>query len=252
MTPLRIGLITDIHGHKASWDGQRKKLAAAVETFRRCGVDCIVELGDRIKEASREDDADMMRGIRAALLEAGTPVYHLFGNHDVIYLPKQEQNELLDKQGDYEMVVRSGCRLILLDSTEGVSGGPISQEQLTWLQQAIEEASPSETVLVFCHHPLDVPDVTGHSYFESRPREAAAANAEEVRGILARTGRVAAVFHGHLHRWQESRWDGIPYVTLPSFTDDEDERFPSGGFAIVEVPPAPGPVTWQLLPAPDV
>lgn len=248
---MRIGLITDIHGHKHTWKVQRKKLAAAVETFRRHGVDCIVELGDRIKEASREDDVEVIWGIRAALLEAGTPVYHLFGNHDVHYVPKPEQNELLGKGGDYEAVDRDGCRLIILDSTEGVSGGPISPEQLAWLQQALEEAPPSHTVLVFCHHALDVPDVAGHSYFAARPEEAAVANAADVRSVLARSGRVAAVFHGHLHRFRESRHDDIPYVTLPSFTDDEDPQFPSGGFGIVEVSPASGKVTWQLLPSPE-
>lgn len=67
---VRLGLVTDIHGHAA-------ELARALEHFRRRGVDRVVTIGDTFDAFTRSDgDAE----IAALLLESGA--VGVWGNHD--------------------------------------------------------------------------------------------------------------------------------------------------------------------------
>lgn len=227
----RIGVVTDIHGTEEQWPHTERLLQRALETFAQQRVDAVVDLGDRINEVSADADRQLVQRIAAALRSPGWPVLHLYGNHDTVYLGKEEQNRWLGKAGNYEECRVGGARLLLLDSMETVSGGPISASQLHWLEGRLSACE--EPALVFCHHPLDEPDPAGHPYFSQHPEEVGVANAAAVRAVLERFPWVFAVVQGHLHRWSVHCRGGVAYITLPPLGPSDDGSRPEGAHAVV-------------------
>ena len=228
---VRIGVVTDIHATAENWPDTQRLLERVLETFAEQNVACVVELGDRINEASPEADREMVCRVAAALRRPGWPVFHLYGNHDTGYVGKEEQNALLGKAGAYEEAAVGHARLVLLDSMESVSGGPISPQQLNWLEGRL--AATARPTVVFCHHPLDEPDPAGHSYFSQHPEEMGVANAAAVRHVLERFPWVRAVVQGHVHRWSARLLGEVAYVTVPPLGPSADGNRPEGAHAVV-------------------
>ena len=90
----------------------------------------------------------------------------------------------------------------------------MSETQLRWLEEDL--TASTGPVVVFCHHPLNEQDPLPHWYFRQHPEHALAVNRERARALLARTGRVRAAFHGHMHWNHTAVLDGIPYITVES------------------------------------
>ncbi|HEY8417319.1 MAG TPA: hypothetical protein VIK93_04685, partial [Limnochordales bacterium] len=57
---VRIGVVTDIHATAENWPDTQRLLERVLETFAEQNVACVVELGDRINEASPEADREMV------------------------------------------------------------------------------------------------------------------------------------------------------------------------------------------------
>jgi predicted phosphodiesterase len=214
---------------------------AMLETFgeamRRFQPHAIVDLGDRINDIAAGQDRQRSTWVRRQLLGVGVPVLHVHGNHDVVNLTKAELGETLDKRAPYESVDLDGIRLVLLDSQDPPfdrTGGGIGSEQQEWLRANV--AAAPHPVLVFCHHPLDEQSVDGHWYFSAHPAHAFVHNRAPVRRILEQSGRVRAVFSGHLHWTRTTAVNGIPYVTLGSLVSAGfTNGHPCGTFASVSV-----------------
>lgn len=189
----------------------------AEEMTRRFKPDLIVDLGDRINDVEAGQDAERILTIRSRLESVGVPVLFLYGNHDLINVGPAEQQRLLGKKADFESLDFRGFHLILLNSqdpTLGGVGGTVSEKQLAWLEQDLRDSEGP--VVVFCHHPLNEQETSPHWYFNTHPDFALAVNRERVRALLARSGRVRAVFSGHMH-WNHTQvLDGIPYITVES------------------------------------
>lgn len=237
---LRIGLVTDIHCGPDMDTRLGSQALPLLERFReemtrRFRPDLIVDLGDRINDLDREGDRERIRQVRKQLQAIGAPVLSLYGNHDLINVGPAEQRALLSKQGDYESLDVGGFHLILLNSQDPTFesvGGTLSEAQLAWL--AADLASASRPVVVFCHHPLDEQDSSPHWYFRIHPTHALAVNRERARALFARSGRVRAVFSGHMHWNHTEVLDGIPYITVASLVDSNfTNGQPAGGFSEV-------------------
>jgi alkaline phosphatase len=84
------------------------------------------------------------------------------------------------------------------------------------------------------HHPISDQDLTGCFWFEGLSHKAFVENREEVRAILEASGKVRAVFNGHLHRNNMWVHNNIPYFTIQSCVEDVDNSGrPSKSFAVV-------------------
>jgi 3',5'-cyclic-AMP phosphodiesterase len=238
---IKLGIVGDIHCGPDTQEILGSRAPVMLETFgeamRRFQPRAIVDLGDRINDVAAGQDRQRSTWVRRQLLGTGGPVLHVHGNHDVVNLTKAELDDTLEKHGPYECVDLDGVRIILLDSQDPTfdrTGGEIGPEQQEWLRAAVTQ-SP-HPVLVFCHHPLDEQSVDGHWYFSAHPAHALAHNRAAVRQILEQSGRVRAVFSGHLHWTRMTEVNGIPYLTLGSlvsagFTNGR----PCGTFASVGV-----------------
>jgi Icc protein len=238
---LKLAVIADVHCGPDTSILLGSQAPVLLEAFagamRRFRPDLIIELGDRINDVAAGQDRQRSVWVRRRLLEVGVPVLHALGNHDVANLSKVELTEALGKQAPYEYTDLDGVRLVVLDSQDPTfegTGGGVGPDQQAWLARVL--ADTRLPALVFCHHPLDEQALTDHWYFASRPAHAFVRERDAVRGILERSGRVRAVFAGHLHWTRLTALAGIPYVTIASLVDTAlSDGKPPGSFAMVTV-----------------
>ena len=244
--PLRIGLVTDIH-HGPDVDVRVGSAAPALlTTFTRrmredFHPDLIVDMGDRINDIDPDADKARLAEVRQMLEAASVPILYAWGNHDLINVPVAEGRGILGKRGDFETRDVGGYHLVVLNSQDPTIeqiGGTLSDSQLDWLEQDLKDgASPT---LVFCHHPLDEQDPSRHWYFTHHHNHALCRNRARARAVLAASGRVKAVFNGHMHLNTVEVIDGIPYVTLMSLVDSGITTGPSGCYAEITASDAAG------------
>jgi Icc protein len=157
--------------------------------------DAIVHTGDIVHNGRRDEYAQAV----AILKKARAPVYVLPGNKDdrgnlraafsaTRYLAPVA--EFIDYAvEDYPV------RLIALDTLKpGANRGEFRPEQERHLVEMID-ADPDKPLAVFTHHPpFEVTVGPDRFHFETMHSMA------RLRDVLQRSGRVVAVFSGHVHR----------------------------------------------------
>ncbi len=234
---LRIGLVTDIH-HGPDVDVRTGSAARQLLTKFTARMreqfhpDLIVDLGDRINDVDAETDRAGLREVREMLETAGTPIVYAWGNHDLINVPPADARAILGKKADHESFDANGYHVVVLNSqdpTVECIGGTLSSTQLDWLEEDLRQSS--RPAIVLCHHPLDEQDPGRHWYFADHPDHALARNREQARRIIAASGRVRAVFNGHMHLNTVEVISGVPYITVMSLVDSKITNGPSGCFA---------------------
>lgn len=237
---MKIGVVADIHcGPDADTQigsNAPRLLDAFCKAMGAFRPDLIVDLGDRINPVSNSQDVERTVWVHRQLARVGVPVYHVLGNTDVVNLTKTELLAALEKSRSYESLDECGPGIVLLDSEDPPFervGGQIGETQLAWLAEVLERKAPS---LVFCHHPLDDQDLSGHRYFTGHPNRACVVNRVRVRALLERGERVLAAFAGHMHWSRANVVNRVAYVTLGSLVDCAyTEGRSSGAFAEVTI-----------------
>ena len=105
------------------------------------------------------------------------------------------------------------------------------------LEEQLREGSGP--ALLFSHHPLGSPDLTGNIWFEHRPHLALLDKRETVQRVIAESGRVMAAVNGHCHWNQLHHQLGVPYLTLQSLTENvagpDQEAVPAAAWAVLEI-----------------
>jgi hypothetical protein len=90
------------------------------------------------------------------------------------------------------------------------------------------------------HHPASDQDLTGNRWFEKFPHICRVAERKKLRKVIEASGKVRAVFNGHVHWNHFDLIAGIPYVTVQSLIenlDDDAPGRPARAFAIVDLDP---------------
>ena len=101
----------------------------------------------------------------------------------------------------------------------------IPEEQLKWLEDDLKRHP--QPAVVFIHQQLDGPA------FPDDHTRYCPDNADRVRAILERSGKVLVVFQGHYHEGGYHVINGIPYYTLKAVI--EGSGADNNSYAIVEV-----------------
>lgn len=228
---LSFGIVTDVHYADIPDNGQRTysqsldKLEECVDTMNRFGVDFLVELGDfKDMPVSASEEKALIYLYRAEKVFSSFkgPIFHVFGNHDVDCISKEQflsvvSNSGIPKDKTYYSFDKKGFHFIVLDADFDSTGRSFSkghfdwgdsnipEHELTWLKKDLRKARG--TTIVFIHQQLDG---EGPYYVN---------NAQAVRKILERSGKVAAVFQGHYHEGQYRLLNGIHYYTLKAMIE---------------------------------
>ncbi|MEM6458453.1 MAG: metallophosphoesterase [Planctomycetota bacterium] len=225
-TPLRIGLVTDIHYADTPANEKRDTRASigrvrqAVDDFHRHDVDVVVCLGDLIHSGPDiESECSFMRTVVAELRRVDRPIYFCLGNHCVDRLTKKEALEIIGQPGATFDATHQGVRLLGLDTCFNPDGSPYGRMNSDW-RQAVLPLTELETLkqtlskypvptILFTHHRLD-----GDDDWSLR-------NAEEIRTGLAANTNLLAVLQGHAHYATAQTVSGQTYVTLAPMVSAE-------------------------------
>jgi hypothetical protein len=227
--PFRVVIINDIvYGSDKPCDGQLKSLPSRALSLLRYLVnrlntelrpEFVVRLGSLIEDEDSESDEDNYDTALDVLKQLSMPVYHVVGSNEQINLSTKRIAEILKypklhysfDAGDFHFVA-------LFSKSENHESVHISEEQRRWLQEDLE-ASKKPTV-VFVHHLLDEQDLSDNFWYQQFPNGCLVEEREELRAILARSGKVKAVFSGSTHQNNLQEHDGICYVTLQSLVEN--------------------------------
>jgi 3',5'-cyclic-AMP phosphodiesterase len=172
--------------------------------------DVIIHTGDVVHGGRRED----YEAAASLLAAARAPVYVAAGNRDDRANLRQSLSRWVRPAPDAEfldyVIDDFPVRLIAVDSLSGVSNkGDFSPERARRLM-ALIAAEPRRPTAVFMHHPPFIVSVGPDPLNFVSPE--AMANLQQA---LERSGRVVAVFCGHVHRSTWGRIGSIPVMVAP-------------------------------------
>lgn len=228
---VRFGMATDCHYADipdakrvwpvgdAAYRQSLAKFAEFVETMNREKPDFAIELGD-FKDAGEDRAATLanLEKIEAVFARFGGERYHVAGNHDfdrispADFLARTPNGGKVSPSCHYSFE-KGGVKFVVLDACYDSKarhydrGGDwtdanVPREQLDWLEA--ELASAAGAAVVFCHQCL-----AGNVH-----RLHIVKNAKDVRAVLEKSGKVKAVFTGHMHSGAIDRIGGVTYYSL--------------------------------------
>lgn len=242
---MRFALISDVHlGPPASHQGKLRKLThlseELVSGFARrmrdeLNPDVVINLGDVLEDESAERDRERYARFVALLREIGKPVLHVAGNHDTINL---SPSELCELWGDGSQLCYSrdhhGVHFAVLRTIEHRGERiELPEEQIRWLERDLAETALPCIVLM--HHPASEMRLDGNRWFEKRPHLCRVVERRALRQVIEQSGKVLAVFNGHVHWNHFDVISGIPYVTLQSLIENLDDDAPGRAAAAYAV-----------------
>ncbi len=224
---MRFALIADCHiGEERPYEGVVRKLSRyalpfinqIIDEVTAKDVDFIVQLGDLIEDGAnaQEDLANYSAGIEA-FKKAPMPVLHVIGNHEQIHLTVPQLCAVTQEQPYYCKVIGGYKLITLFSSSVEHTDIHVDKTQISWLKERLSEGS--EPVFVFIHHPLDQQSLAGNVWFEEYPDYCFCEERLELRQILEGSGKVLAVFGGHVHQNSMSFINGIYYITVQSLVE---------------------------------
>ncbi len=245
---MRFALITDVHfGPRAFHEGKLRKLTdRAAELTQRFVTrmnqqerpELVLNLGDVIEDESRERDLAQYGEFVALLRGLDARVAHVAGNHDKINLSAEDLTTLWQHTGKLHYSFDfGGVHCLVLDTVEIQNHSiHLPEEQRLFAEQDL--AATTLPTLVFMHHPASEQRLEGNRWFERAPHVCRVAERGALRRVFEASGKVVAVFNGHVHWNHLDVIAGIPYITLQSLTenlDDDAPGRPAAAFAVCDL-----------------
>ncbi|HEY1691350.1 MAG TPA: metallophosphoesterase [Polyangiaceae bacterium] len=233
---LTIGIVTDLHfGPEARFGGKLRKLTHQAGDLTRAFVrsmndevkpDLVVNLGDDIEDESREADLARYGECQAILRTAKAPLVNVAGNHDLIHMNREDLCRFWQRTGPlYYSFDVAGWHFVVLHTIERPDVEiRVPETQIEWLRADL--ATGKEPAIVLMHHSASDQDVEDSRWWPGRAHLALVRERREVRRAFEESGRVRAVFNGHLHWNHFDLIAGIPYVTVQSLIENLDEDAP--------------------------
>jgi Icc protein len=233
---LKIGFVTDLHfGPRAFHKGKLRKLtddapqlaAKVVRTMNEdVHPDLLVNLGDDIEDESRDADLERYAHCQQILRDSRAELINVAGNHDTVHLNRDDLTRLWERPGQlFYATDRGGFHLVVLHTIERKDiDVRIPQAELEWLRQDL--AHTLLPTIVLMHHSASEQDLSDSRWFSGLSHLALVAERRELRAILEESGKVRAVFNGHVHRNHLDVIKNIPYVTVQSLIENLDEDAP--------------------------
>jgi 3',5'-cyclic AMP phosphodiesterase CpdA len=245
---MRFALISDVHfGPLAYHEGKLRKMTHQAGALTRRFVDrmngieqpeLVINLGDVIEDKSRAEDLENYGRFIDIMRELEAEVIHVAGNHDTVHLTEDDLRRFW-RSTDPLFYSRDfgGIHWVVLRTVEIKDTAiHLPEEQLVWLEAHLKDA-PFPTI-VLMHHPASDMVLEGSRWFETQPHICRVAERKRLRKILEQSGKVIAVFNGHVHWNHFDSISSIPYITLQSLTenvDDDAPGRPSGAYAVCDI-----------------
>ncbi|MFW6234286.1 MAG: metallophosphoesterase family protein [Spirochaetota bacterium] len=224
MYDVRVAVIADIHHGRDDETKLGSKalslLDDALAAISGVNPDLLVDLGDRITDASVEEDKRLTREVAKRFIETELPRAHLLGNHDVESLDDAFIEEALASPVSHYSKNIGTWSLVFWQAAPHYRRGNlrIPESDLGWLADELRKCS--YPTVIFTHVPLDCGAMDGNYYFEKAPEgRARHYNAETARRIIIESDSVVLVVSGHAHWNRLNTVDGVHFVTVQSLTE---------------------------------
>lgn len=242
---MKFAILTDIHlGSEKYYKGVLRKINKNVKTFlndfvaemnNRVKPELVVILGDLVEDDGKVNDKNNIDYVVKILKKLECHVYYVAGNHDLKSISEDELTTSFNYKRLYYSFDSGSFHFIVLFSRvlEDKSIW-IPDEQKEWLEKDLEKSDKQS--IIFVHHGLADQNLTGNPWFEGRPQNCLIANRKEIRDILFASNKVVASFNSHLHWDRQNIHKNIPYFTIQSLTENEDDKgIASEAYAIVNI-----------------
>lgn len=236
--------MTDIHfGADKEVDGHCKKLPTRALSLLRYMVtrtnsefrpDFVVQMGNLIEDEEQDVDIENYDTAVSAFRPQSMPVHHLVGDCEQVNMDLDHIRKRLGYEKLYYSFDSGDLHFVVLFATaKNHTKIHVDKEQRKWLAEDL--AATEKKTIVFTHHPIDDQDLAGNQYYEESPENCFVEERAEIRQILNKSGKVRAVFSGHVHRNNLQVLDGIPYVTIQSLVENmsDSRKVPSESYALV-------------------
>lgn len=247
---VRFGIASDSHYADREPAGTRYyrqslgKMREFVTEMNSEEVDFVIHLGDFKDEDRTKNEMstlDYLKKIEQVYSEFRGPRFHCVGNHDVDSITKKQflehiENTDIPQDKSYYSFDIKGCHFVVLDANFNEDGSNhyflegtdwqntnLTKEQLKWLELDLEQTE--NPTFIFCHHPLFEFNREGKKYHINK--------FEKVQQILNDSGKVLAVFQGHVHEERHIEIKGIHYITQNGMVDYQG--WENNSFAMVEI-----------------
>jgi 3',5'-cyclic AMP phosphodiesterase CpdA len=233
---LTFAIITDLHfGPEARHEGKLRKLTHHAGRLTEGFVarmndsvqpDMIVNLGDDIEDEDREKDLARYGECQSLLRKAKAKLVNVAGNHDVIHLNMADLNAFWQRSGPlYYSFDEGAWHFIVLHTLEKKDVEiRMPRPQIEWLAEDLRQASKPTIVLM--HHSASEQWLEDSRWFKGRAHIALVKERADLRTIFSESGKVKAVFNGHVHRNHLDVIGRIPYVTVQSLIENLDDDAP--------------------------
>ena len=235
---ISFGMIADVHyanrepARNRFYNQSLDKLNEFVEEMNRQKVAFVVELGDfkdQDEVPNQENTLKYMDAVEAVFHRFKGPTYHVLGNHDMDGITKTQflqhvENTGIAKDKNYYSFDQKGMHFIVLDGNytgdakdynKGTFRGQeswIPKDQVEWLREDLKENELP--AIVFIHQLLG----------DSKGMKKSVQNAPEIRKMLENSGKVLAVFEGHVDSERHSLINHIHYYSLISAVEGSGLR----------------------------
>jgi len=230
---MKFSILTDIHlGSEGYYKSVLRKMNKDVKKFlddfvsemnNNIKPEFIVVLGDLIEDDNETNDKKNIDYIVKLLKKLECPVYYVAGNHDLKNISEVELAKLFNQESLYYSFDSDSLHFIVLFSKVLEDRSIwIPDEQKEWLKQDLNKTDRKS--IVFVHHGLADQDLTGNPWFENAPEYCLLKNRREIRDLFLTSNKVIAVFNGHLHWNKLDIHNNIPYFTIQSLTENEDNK----------------------------
>jgi len=232
---LKIGLFSDVHYcSEEAMCGTRMcslsydKLCKAYEEFEKQKVDLIICLGDLCDVGTisgKDDSINCMIKIVSKMKSSTIPFIFVPGNHDSLAMERTDLEKLVGGTLAPIIYETEQYNFICLDanyssdmkhfSPKGFDwiDSNLPKEQITFLQNALNESK--KECIIAIHENIDS---KSHEYFRVN-------NADRIREIIEKSGKVKLVLQGHKHIFEENTENGIDYISVVGMCEGNENHF---------------------------
>lgn len=245
---MRIAFVTDVHfGPRAFYDGKLRKLTELAGELTTAFVgrmnaelqpELVVNLGDVIEDEDQERDRERYGSFIEILSGLSAPCVHVAGNHDRVHLTDQDLLGFWGRSGKLHYSFDlGGFHFLVLETVEVKDTAVhVPADVLSFAEQDL--AATELPIVVFMHHPASDQLLEGNRWFERAPHLCRIAERKRLRRVFEASGKVRAVFNGHVHWNHFDLIESIPYFTLQSLIENLDEDAPgrpAGAYTICDI-----------------
>jgi hypothetical protein len=204
----------------------------------RSQPDIVVDLGDRISEKNADEDRRNLEAVASRFNAIDVPRFHLIGNHDVMCLDRQDNEDVLQRSVDHQVHEIKGWRLVFWQARVAmdrmIAMHDPSSDDLAWLEYAL--IGHRKPTVVFSHAPVSGHSMIGIRYFEHNADLATYPNHKDIRRLVDKAGAPVLWVSGHVHWNSIMNVRGVHHLTVQSLSECyPDARFPSGAYADLEL-----------------